>query len=74
LAEGIGLYLEQAWAEYLTLFITGSFLPWEVFEIVRRVTWRRTSLLVINLLVFIYLLNLVVQRGRSRRAAASNAE
>jgi uncharacterized membrane protein (DUF2068 family) len=74
LAEGIGLYLEQAWAEYLTLFITGSFLPWEVFEVIRRVTWRRTSLLVINLLVFIYLLNLVVQRGRSRRATASNTE
>jgi uncharacterized membrane protein (DUF2068 family) len=74
LAEGIGLYLEQAWAEYLTLVITGSFLPWEVFEIVRRVTWVRTSLLVINLLVFLYLLKLVIQRGRSRKAAASVTE
>jgi uncharacterized membrane protein (DUF2068 family) len=74
LAEGIGLYLEQAWAEYLTLLITGSFLPWEVFEIVRRVTWVRTSLLVINLLVFLYLLKLVIQRDRSRKAAASGTK
>ncbi|HEX8712686.1 MAG TPA: DUF2127 domain-containing protein, partial [Terracidiphilus sp.] len=48
LAEGIGLYLEKAWGEYLTLFITASFLPWEVFEILHRITWFRSSLLAIN--------------------------
>src|SRR3954451_15481344 len=35
-AEGIGLYLEKAWGEYLTLIITASFLPWEIIEIVHR--------------------------------------
>lgn len=74
LLEGIGLYLEQAWAEYLTLVITGSFLPWEVFEIIQRITWARTSLFAINLLVFIYLLRLLLLRGRNRQAAASSAE
>ena len=38
LVEGIGLYLEKVWAEYLTLLITASFMPWEIFEVVRRVT------------------------------------
>ena len=28
IAEAIGLYLEKAWGEYLTIFITASFLPW----------------------------------------------
>jgi uncharacterized membrane protein (DUF2068 family) len=66
LAEGIGLYLEKAWGEFLTLAITASFLPWEMFEIFRRVTWIRVGLLTINLLVFAYLLQLVLGRARSR--------
>jgi uncharacterized membrane protein (DUF2068 family) len=67
LAEGIGLYLEKPWAEYMTLGITASFLPWEIFEVLRRVTWMRSGLLVVNALVFVYLLKLVVERGRNRR-------
>src|SRR5580658_4143309 len=33
LIEGIGLYLEKVWGEFLTLAITASFLPWEILEI-----------------------------------------
>ena len=62
LAEGIGLFLEKAWGEYLTLIITASFLPWEVFEIFRRLTWLRIGLLTINLLVFLYLVKVVICR------------
>jgi len=70
LAEGIGLYLEKVWAEYLTLIITGSFLPWEIFEVYQRVTWVRVGLLMANLLVFFYLLWLVIARNRGRRNAS----
>jgi len=66
LIEGIGLYLEKAWGEFLTLAITASFLPWEIFEIVRRVTWIRVGLLTINILVFVYLLRVIVDRARRR--------
>jgi uncharacterized membrane protein (DUF2068 family) len=66
LAEGIGLYLEKAWGEFLTLAITVSFLPWEMFEIFRHITWIRVGLLTINLLVFCYLLQLVLARARRR--------
>ena len=65
--EGIGLYLEKIWAEYLTLGITASFLPWEIFEVHRKLTMIRGSLLVVNALVFLYLLKLVVERGRDFR-------
>jgi len=65
-AEGIGLYLEKAWGEILTLAITASFLPLEVIEIAHRVTWFRIGLLAINILVFIYLARLVIERGRRR--------
>lgn len=59
MAEGIGLYLEKAWGEYLTLAITASFLPWEIFEIFHRLTAVRIGLLIVNILVFLYLIKLV---------------
>jgi uncharacterized membrane protein (DUF2068 family) len=67
--EGIGLYLERMWGEFLTLAITASFLPWEIFEVYRRVTWPRISLLVINFLVFLYLVKLIMDRARHRSGA-----
>jgi uncharacterized membrane protein (DUF2068 family) len=72
--EGIGLYLEKPWGEYLTLLITASFLPWELFEILRRVTWFRFGLLAANVLVFIYLLRLVLHRQRCKEMASGAVE
>ena len=69
LIEGIGLYLEKVWGEYLTLAITASFLPWEIFEVLRKVTWIRSGLLVVNALVVCYLLKVVIERGRDRRGS-----
>lgn len=71
IAEGIGLYFEKMWGEYLTLAITVSFLPWEIWEIVRRLTWIRAGLLTINILVFLYLVILVAEKERQRRAASA---
>ena len=53
LTEGIGLLREKEWAEYLTLILTISFLPWELFELVRRPDWFRLGLLLINLAVLL---------------------
>jgi uncharacterized membrane protein (DUF2068 family) len=72
--EGIGLYLEKAWAEYMTLGITASFLPWEIFEVFRRTTWVRVGLLIVNVLVFLYLLKVVVERERQKRNGDSLAK
>jgi uncharacterized membrane protein (DUF2068 family) len=72
MVEGVGLYMEKVWAEYLTLFITGSFLPWEIFEVIRRLTWIRASLLALNVFVFLYLLKVVTVRVRARRSLESD--
>jgi uncharacterized membrane protein (DUF2068 family) len=69
--EGIGLVLEQTWAEYLTVGVTTAFLPWEVYEIARRPDWLRVCLLVANLVVLAYL---VWWLGRSRRTKATAAD
>ena len=63
LTEGIGLLLEKVWAEYLTLILTVSFLPWELFELVRRPDWFRLSLLIINLAVLAYLVWLLRRKN-----------
>ncbi len=63
LTEGIGLLLERTWAEYLTLILTVSFLPWEVYELVRHATWIRAGLFAINLAVLGYLVWLLNRKG-----------
>jgi uncharacterized membrane protein (DUF2068 family) len=55
LTEGVGLLMEKVWAEYLTLILTISFLPWELYELARKPDWFRLSLLVTNLAVLAYL-------------------
>ncbi len=66
LVEGTGLVLEQAWAEFVTLILTASFLPWEIFELLRHTTWIRAGLTVINLAVVVYLVYFVQARMRER--------
>lgn len=56
LAEGTGLWLEKVWAEYFTVIATASFIPFEVYELVKRVTWPRGIALVINIGVLVYLI------------------
>ena len=66
--EGMGLVLEQAWAEFVTLILTASLLPLELWELVRKVTWMKAGLIVINLAVVVYLLMYVRMRMIERRA------
>ena len=66
--EGIGLVLEKVWAEYLTLGVTVAFLPWELYEIVRRPDWIRVCLLLANLAVLAYLLWWLRSMRRLRQA------
>lgn len=71
IVEGTGLVLEQAWAEFVTLVLTASFLPWEVFEMFRHTNWMHIGLTVINLAVVIYLIYFVHARMRDRRLRRS---
>ncbi len=63
--EGIGLWQGRRWAEYLTVIATGSFIPVEVYELVRRVTWTRAAGLGINIVVVAYLIYRLRQPERA---------
>lgn len=69
--EAIGLYLEKVWGEFLTLVITASFLPFELHEILRRVTWVRVSVFAVNATVLLYMFWLLGERAAQRRHRAA---
>jgi uncharacterized membrane protein (DUF2068 family) len=66
LTEGIGLLLQKVWAEYMTTFITATFIPIEIYELARHATIARISLLVINILVVAYLIVRILQEKTTR--------
>jgi uncharacterized membrane protein (DUF2068 family) len=61
--EGVGLWFEKQWAEYLTVIATGSLLPLELYELYRRSTYSRGLTLLLNLAVLIYLIRVVRRRA-----------
>jgi uncharacterized membrane protein (DUF2068 family) len=74
IVEGVGLVMEKLWAEYLTVGATTIFLPWEIYEIVRRPDRIRVGVLVANLAVLAYLSWSLRRRlQRERRVQAPKA-
>ena len=65
LTEGIGLWLEKRWAEWLTVVITSSLIPIEIYEIYRYPTAIKTAVLLINIAIVAYLFYRI--RGKRRR-------
>jgi uncharacterized membrane protein (DUF2068 family) len=61
--EGVGLWMSKRWAEYLTIIATSSFVPFEVYELIRDASWQRGATLGINLIVVGYLVWKVRQRA-----------
>jgi uncharacterized membrane protein (DUF2068 family) len=60
--EGTGLVLEKSWAEYFTLILTASFLPWEFYELLRHATTLKAVLVLLNVAVVVYLAFIVKER------------
>jgi len=72
-AEGIGLYLRKHWAEYLVVIVSGSLLPFEVYELFNSAAWWKLGVLTGNLLIVGYLIHRIVLDARmkaQRRNAA----
>jgi uncharacterized membrane protein (DUF2068 family) len=67
--EGIGLWLQKRWAEYLTIVATSSLLPLEIYEVINRVTVLRVAVLLSNAAIVAYLVWRV--RTPQRRAVTS---
>ncbi len=70
MVEGIGLWKGKRWAEYLTVIATSTLIPFEVYELTRRLTMVRVSALVVNVVAVIYL---VYRLRHPREANAASA-
>ncbi len=53
--EGVGLWMQKRWAEWLTTIITASLIPLEAWEIFFRPTIGKVLIIVANLAVVAYL-------------------
>jgi uncharacterized membrane protein (DUF2068 family) len=63
--EAYGLWRERAWAEWLALISGAIYLPFEIFELMRRPDGVRLAIFLINLAVVVYMAFLRLQaRGR----------
>gem|GEM_PF-3346947 len=63
LVQGVGLWLNKVWAEFLSIISTAVFLPLEIIEIVHEFHLVKLVTLVLNLAIVLYL----IQRIRKRR-------
>jgi uncharacterized membrane protein (DUF2068 family) len=54
--EGIGLIWRQRWAAYVTVIGTAAFIPLEVVELARRVSWPKLVVIAMNVAVVWYLI------------------
>ena len=59
LVEGWGLWREKRWAEYLTVIVTASLIPVELWEIHLHATWIKIAAFGANVAIVIYLVYLL---------------
>jgi uncharacterized membrane protein (DUF2068 family) len=71
LGEGWALHRRFAWAPWLVVVSTGSLLPFESFELIRRPDAVRLLLLVVNGAIVWYLAARATRAVRMRRSARS---
>jgi uncharacterized membrane protein (DUF2068 family) len=62
--EGIGLWMQKRWAEWLTTIITASLIPLEVWELFHRPNFGKAAVVVANVAIVAYLVWHVRSRGK----------
>jgi uncharacterized membrane protein (DUF2068 family) len=64
LTEAYGLWREREWAQWFSLLSTASYLPPELYWMLRDPSWFKCAVLVINIVIFLFMVSLRVN-GRS---------
>ena len=63
--EAYGLWRQRRWAEWLSVVSGIIYIPFEILELFRGVTWVRLALLALNLIIVSYLISVM----RARKAS-----
>jgi uncharacterized membrane protein (DUF2068 family) len=62
--EGVGLWMQKRWAEWLTTIITASLIPIEVWELIHRPNLGKAAVTIGNIVIVVYLVWHVRSKGR----------
>jgi uncharacterized membrane protein (DUF2068 family) len=62
LVEGVGLWLDKLWAEYLTVIATSLLVPLELYELARKPSMWKAIGIAVNVLIVIYLVHRLRRR------------
>lgn len=69
--EAYGLWRTRVWAEWFAVIAGSIFLPVEIYEILRRATWMRGIVLLMNLSIVAYLVFVLLANRRAHALRAS---
>jgi uncharacterized membrane protein (DUF2068 family) len=64
LVEAYGLWHMKVWAEWFAIIAGSVYLPVEIYEIFKRVTWMRAMVLLINAFIVAYLVRVLLLSRR----------
>jgi uncharacterized membrane protein (DUF2068 family) len=59
--EAYGLWHQRQWAEWFAVLTGGMYIPVELFELIRKITWPRLTVLSVNAGIVAYLAYLLYQ-------------
>jgi len=62
--EAAGLWLRKPWAEWFALLTGGIYIPLEIVEVARSITWPRVTVLAVNLWIVSYMVLVLIKNGR----------
>ena len=70
--EAYGLWHERAWGEWVAALSGGIYVPFELYELSRHVTWIRVTALALNLAIVGFMVFCLRSRSRDRRAPSGS--
>jgi uncharacterized membrane protein (DUF2068 family) len=70
LVEGLGLVRRRRWAEWLTVVVTGSFIPLELYELATHFRPGKLFAVALNVAIVVYLAWRRIRERRGRGAPA----
>lgn len=64
--EAWGLWQRRVWAEWFALLSGTLYLPFEVLKVAERASWERIGVLVVNVIIVLYMLEIRVREARCK--------
>ncbi len=71
--EAWGLWQRRVWAEWFALLSGTLYLPFEILKVVERASWERIGVLLINVVIVLYMLEIRVREARCKDDAKESA-